>query len=145
MNKKNEFSIMSIGLITLVTIFIVLTMAIFSALSLTTSLNHSSRSSQYSQHVSEYYAANNKAEEVIAKIEDILNESEATTFINALENEGITLTNSSYSFIEEINDSQSLAVTVEITYPSYKITQWQTIYTSEWDPDNSLTLLPINN
>lgn len=138
--NENKYPVTNIGVISLMMIFIVLTMIIFSTLTLTTAINHSTQTSEYADHITDYYKANNKAEEKISLIEDALRNDD---YYNVLKEEGIEIKNDTYSFIETINDKQSLCVTVKITYPSYSITQWQTVYTSEWEADNSVTLLPI--
>lgn len=138
--NENKYPLTNIGVISLMMIFIVLTMIIFSTLTLTTAINHSTQTSKYADHITEYYKANNKAEEKISLIEDALMNDD---YYNVLKEEGIEIKNDTYSFIETINDKQSLSVTVKITYPSYSIAQWQTVYTSEWEADNSVTLLPI--
>lgn len=139
--NKNKYPLTNIGVISLMMIFIVLTMIVFSTLTLTTSINHANQTKQYAEHIQEYYQASNEAEEKVSLIEGALHSKD---YYNVLKQEGIEIKNDTYSFSTEINDKQSLVVTIKITYPTYKITQWQTVYTSEWEADNSVTLLPIN-
>lgn len=67
------------------------------------------------------------------------------------ETAGMTVTESGgnlyASFSETISDTQSLCVTAQILYPQegnpwyYKVTQWETKYTADWTPDQSVHVI----
>ena len=52
-----------------------------------------------------------------------------------------------YKFCNELSDSQTLEVTIYITYPNasttsfFKITQWQAITDTSFETDNTLNLI----
>ena len=76
--KQQKFPITNIGSVTLMMIFIVLCMVTFAALSLS-SASYDSRSAQKSaDHTTAYYQASNQAEEVLAQVDQLLIQCQAT-------------------------------------------------------------------
>ncbi len=140
-NKKKQSSVISTGVVSLITVFAVLLLASFSLLILSNSRTDSRLSTQTSQAVTNYYIADATAEETIAHL-DTLRQSSSDDFEqlgNTLEQNGYTLVTtdgySSYNgivvtFAITIDEHKTLNVDVGLPQDKGKSIErlrWQTI------------------
>lgn len=161
--KKKSLPITSIGTVSLMMIFIVLCMITFAALSLTSASSDARLGRKTAEHMTEYYTASNKAEEMLAYVDDTFsyaykntkNKKEYYQLINKEFLLGSVQTIWSENdfdvlFQTDINDSQALEVLIDVLYPGksasansalYKILSWKVINTETWESDNTLHLI----
>ena len=140
-DKKNN-SVVNIGLSSLLLVFLVLCLTTFALLSLSSAKSDYSLSEKLAQHRSDYYTASSQAEEMLAKIDQIMDStyhsSDAGDYIpaltKALETESVTVDSengmSIISYQIPVDDSQILSVRLKIIDPStsenyYEILTWQ--------------------
>ena len=71
-SKQKNFPITNIGSVTLLMIFIVLCMITFAALSLSSAASDYQTARKSATHAQEYYKASGRAEETLAKIDQVL-------------------------------------------------------------------------
>lgn len=138
MKKKMEF-VIPVGIVSLLLIFLVLCLATFSLLSLSSASADEKLAIKVTERTSEYYNAVYKANEMLKNLDEQLL-SIRKNVSNQAEYDKMTKDiNTSWQIA--INDSQVLAVSVAILYPDetgehfYEITKWQVINTDEWIPD----------
>lgn len=161
--KKNNSPVTNIGLISLMMIFIVLCMVIFAVLSLSSAIAADRTGQKNADHTTEYYDASNKAEEILADMDDIFSDSyqkanntedyyrsileRLPDTVNAIQTDGQI----EASYQTDVNDSQALFVRIaalpfqEIqekeNYSFYKILTWQVIQKDSWEGDNTIQLI----
>jgi hypothetical protein len=147
-----------LGITSILVIFAVLCLVTFSVLSYASARADSRLSEGVVAKTAGYYQAGNLANEKLAALDGQLETAfrssgnEAAYYAAAekllagdpdcsaaFENGTMTV-----SFSEAVSDSQTLQVTVQILYPDsadpwyYKITNWETEYTGDWNPDYSV-------
>ena len=127
MNKKIHV-IQSPGGSALMIIFAVLCLAVFAVLTLSGALAGARLSDASNENVAAYYAADSRAEEILAAIRsgDLP--------------DGVEKNGEEYSWVCPISDTRSLIVRVSVNGSEYEILQWQADYTGEWSADGSLGL-----
>ena len=157
--KKTSYPVTNIGSVSLLMIFIILCLTVFSALSLSGALREYRYSQKIAQHQTDYYTASGSASRVLKEIDQILDQAHTDhpeTYYEAAEQqlsliEGVRtdLASESPSITYQIpiDDSQSLQVTLALNAPDeleqgyYRITAWQEIPSSEWNGDDSPNLM----
>ncbi len=162
--KKKSFPITNIGTISLMTIFIILCMVTFAALSLSAAANDARSGQKIAEHTLDYYTASNQAEAILADADVVFaNAYQTTTDADEyyrLISEGmpdtVTAALSDGGLLEAsyqvtISASQALDVRLAIFPPQqiqsekldafYKIVSWQVIQTDTWEGDNTLHLI----
>lgn len=157
--KKTTHSIANIGSTSLLMIFIVLCLVVFSVLSLSGALSEYRYSQKIARHNADYYAASESASETLRKIDEALNAAYTAhpddyqeTAKTELARFGSVETDPdsqmpSVTYEVPIDDAQSLRVTLTLNIPAemqngyYRITSWQEIPASRWDGDDSLNLM----
>ena len=118
--KKTETKAGGIpGVATLIVVFAVLCIAIFSILALSTARSEKKMSDASLENVRAYCAADTAAQEKIAQMRE-----EGKTGVQ--------------EFSVPVSDTRQLCVTIEFGNDSYRIIRWQTVYTAEWNPDDGL-------
>lgn len=134
-DKERSFSPPTIGGSSLLVIFAVLCLTVFALLSLSTVQSDGRLSDKTFETTTGYYAADAKAEEILASLR------------RGVVPEGVTAGDSVhdfsgevYSYTVEINDSQELAVDVIINGSDYTVLRWQTVSTADWQADESLNV-----
>ena len=163
--KKKSFPVTNIGSVSLMMIFIVLCMVTFAALSLSEATSDYRYSKKMADRTSEYYAASDQAEELLARIDSALAESyvqslasaagtdsyyelasQALAGLDAIETD-FTVREPSATYQIPVNDSQALQVELALPAPSgdsdslYRITSWQEVNTSKWEGNTKLKLI----
>jgi len=153
MNIKPRFAI-SAGSATLVMIFCVLCLTIFASLTLIGAKNEMSLAKKFASSVSEYYAADTKAEQKLQQAQNMLSEASGKaagrqkdyiTHMCGLLNFKLTAESGKMyiSFKENINSSQAINVILEvdkIKNGTYTIVQWKKINTNEANIDDNLNV-----
>lgn len=164
---KQQSSFVNIGSSSLLIIFLILCLASFAILSLSSAKSDYSFSEELAEHKTEYYNASSKASVILDKIDSILAESaeankafgnnyknDITTLLHETQIDDITLTCRTISnqlsvcYQIPVGQKQMLDVTLLVTdYTKsetyYKIDTWQIISTDTWESDQKLNLMPI--
>ena len=155
--KKSKIPFITIGIPSLFLIFLVLCLAVFSVLSLSSAVADQKLSQKTADRTSEYYKASNEANDTLTYIDQILTEcyqetKDKKTYYQHIETSLLSNPNIQFSQKGEafflswntaINDSQVLSVQLSLPYPIeegetfYEIKQCQVINTEEWTPDQS--------
>lgn len=121
------------GAVSLVMIFCVLCLAVFSALALVTADRESGLTEMAARSAEEYYRADHDAIRVAAALQ------RGASLPEDLDTE-IVWDGDTASFLLPIGDSQGLDVAVSIGDGEPRIIRWRTIYIGSWEPDGLLTL-----
>lgn len=128
MDKQRTLRIPPVGGSSLLVIFAVLCLTVFALLSLSTAQAGSRLSTRSAAAVTAYYDADLRAEETLAR----LRAGELP--------DGVTEQDGIYSFTCTVSDTQALEVSVRLEQDGYTILRWQTVSTTDWQPDDSLHL-----
>lgn len=133
--KNKGFSPPAVGGVTLLSVFAVLCLTIFALLSLSTVSANGRLSDASAKAVSDYYAADVKAQRVLALLRsgaDIQAAAEENTV------DGITADGDVYSYSCKISERQTLEVEVRVDGDNYAVRKWQAVPSGEWNIDSSL-------
>lgn len=137
--KDNRFSPPAVGGISLLVVFAVLCLTVFALLSLTTVQADVRLAEASVKAVSDYYAADAKAQEVLAQLRN--GAAPADIAVNArLEDPRTRMTH--YEYTVPISDTQELRVEVLVDKAdgSYSVLRWQAAPAQEWESDDTLEL-----
>ena len=126
MDKRRWFSFPVVGGTSLLVIFAVLCLTVFALLSVGTVQAGRRLSDASAQAVSDFYAADLKAEQVFAG----LRAGEIP--------EGVTEENGVFRYACEISDTQMLCVTVQKSEDGWSVLQWQAVSSVRWQEDDSM-------
>ena len=134
-NRKNSrFSPPAVGGISLLVAFAVLCLTVFALLALTTVQADTRLADASAQAVSDYYAADCRAQELLARLR------------RGERPEGVELLDHTARYAVPISDTQELQVEVELTGEEadsggrYQVVRWQAVPSVEWEGDESLEL-----
>ena len=119
------------GAVSLVMIFCVLCLAVFSVLTLAAADREAKLSEMTARNAAEYYRADYDATVIAAALRSGM---DPDTEIEINWDGGTT------SFLLPIGDSLGLDVAVSVHGGACKILRWQTVYTGSWEPDEYLNL-----
>ena len=131
-SNRRKFPITNIGSVTLMMILIVLCMVTFAALSLSTAVSDHQAAEKSAEHIHDYYAASNQAEEQLASVDEILQTAwkdapDQSSYYDLIrvhfaDTTGITLSETdsgmTLSWQNDLSDSQALLVTLDVLYPA---------------------------
>ena len=149
MDKKSRFSPPAVGAVSLLVVFAVLCLTVFALLSLTTVQADVRLADAAAEAVTNYYAADLKAQTVFACLRtgaalpsDV---SVELTEVEAAEGEGAEGEGAegaaSASYAVPISDTQELQVEVLVKPDgSYQVRRWQAAAVGDWTFDDSLDL-----
>ena len=127
MRKQSEHSrFPGIGGSSLLIMFAVLCLTVFSLLALSTVKANQRLSDISTKAISDYYAADCKAEEIFAR----LRQGEMP--------DGVSETDGIWRYTCTISDTQTLVV--EIQRSDWKVLRWQAVSTAQWEADEHLEL-----
>jgi len=129
MNKQEQrVSAPVVGGSSLLVIFAVLCLTVFSLLGLSTVQADGRLSDISAQSVADYYAADCRAEEILAQLRsgDIP--------------DGVTLQHGIYYYICRISDTSGLQVEVKVNGADYEVLRWQAVSTAEWTAHDDLSV-----
>lgn len=141
MNKK-KYPVVNIGTTSILTVFVILCMVTFAALSLLTANRNARYNDQVQERTDAYYQAVNQAYQEIAGIDRTLQEYWADGAWEQAEPE--------YAFIIPIDETSELSVRLTTHEPDaedaslYTISEFAEISTKEWQGDQSMELLPMD-
>ena len=121
------------GAVSLVMIFCVLCLSVFSVLTWTAADRESKLSEMTAQNAAEYYRADYKATVIAAALKS------GSPIPEDLDVD-ITWEGDTASFLLPVGDSLSLDVAVSIHGGKCEILRWRTVYTGSWEPDGYLNL-----
>ena len=124
--KKDNLSLPAVGLSSLLVIFAVLCLTVFTLLSISTVSAHKRLAQSSRQTIIGYYQADSQAEEILAR----LRSGEVP--------QGVTREGDQYTYSCPISDTQTLAVRVEVAGENYQILRWQAISTEDWEAEDKL-------
>lgn len=127
MKKRETISLPAIGGSSLLVIFAVLCLVIFSLLSLNTVLAEKRLSEAYAQTAQDWYAADLKAQEIFAR----LRAGEPVP--------GVEQTGAEYHYSVPISQHQTLLVSLKETDHGWEVLSWQTIA----HPEDGAASLPV--
>ncbi len=164
MNEQKKKPVIGIGTTSIVLIFVMLCMLTFSVLSLATAQADLRLSRKSAQRTTEYYEAENRANDILFTVIDCMNthlpdrsgeapENTAAGFYSAIRQEldgknGITFTDDTHlEYVVSLADEQILCVSLELSYEGfsdgrhYRIIAWNTDSTHEWNNETPLPVL----
>lgn len=124
--KKRKLSFTSVGGSSILTIFAVLCILVFALLSLSTAKANYNLAEKSVKAVSNYYAADTKAEEIYSQIR-------AGNMPDGVKQKGNT-----YSYTCAIDDKQKLLVEIKKQKEKFHVVKWEKQYTGEWKPDDTI-------
>ena len=124
--RKDNLSLPAVGLSSLLVIFAVLCLTVFTLLSVSTVSAHQRLAQSSRQAITGYYRADSQAEEILAK----LRSGEVP--------QGVTREGNQYTYSCPISDTQTLVVRVEVAGENYQILRWQAISTENWEAEDKL-------
>lgn len=128
MDKRRSFQTPVVGGSSLLVIFAVLCLTVFSMLSLSTVQADKRLSDASAAAVSEYYAADCRAEEILAQLR------------TGQVPEGVRVKADTYSYTCSISETQELQVEVRIRENGWEVLRWQAVSTARWSEDETLSL-----
>lgn len=115
-----------LGISSLLVIFGVLCLCVFVMLSVSTVGAARDLSLSAQGTVTDYYAADCRAQEILAQLR------------SGYVPQGVTEENSVYSYSCPVSQSQTLAVSVRVRGSDYEILRWQVVSTTQWQPEDAL-------
>ena len=119
------------GAVSLVMIFCVLCLAVFSVLTLATVDRESKLSEMTAKNAAEYYRADYDATVIAAALRNGDPTPEGVEIVR----DGDTA-----SFLLPVGESLGLDVALSVRDGACEILRWQTVYTGEWEPEEFLNL-----
>lgn len=121
------------GVVSLVMIFCVMCLAVFSVLTLVTAERESGLTEMAAQNAEAYYRADYDATRIAAALgkgAPLPGDLDVT----------IAWDGDTASFLLPAGDSLGLDVAVSVQAGGCKVLRWRTVYTDSWEPDGFLTL-----
>lgn len=141
--KKTRFAPPAVGGVSLLVVFAVLCLTIFALLSLTTVQANRRLSDAAAQAVQDYYAADCKAQAVLAWLRtgegrpELPEDFTVTTSVIDYPDRSESV----HAYTIPISDTQELQVEVRVAgAEDYEILRWQAAPSREWQADDSLEL-----
>lgn len=126
MDEKRRGVPTMIGAVSLLVIFAVLTLTVFAVLTLSTARAEARLREQSAAAVTDYYAADCRAEEILAR----LRAGELPA--------GVREENGAYEYACPISDTLTLVVEVTVEGADYTVHRWQAVPAADWQADDSL-------
>lgn len=152
--KKSKISL-GIGTASILMIFVLLTLVTFAVLSLSSAEADRKLSKKTVQHAKQYYEAENKAEQKIAKIDQILNsgltENDIAEKVKEIKGLEVDMAKGFIQYGERINKKQYLNVVIcfkwneEAKSYSYTKEKWETVVDASWNADDELPVFQPEN
>ena len=119
------------GAVSLVMIFCVLCLVVFTVLTLSTAVRERQLSELTAERARSYYQADAQAVETV---EALRRGGEVSPTVRYTQEDGATLAEFSIS----AGGDQALEVAVRFTDTDCEILRWQTVYTGSWEVDNTI-------
>mgnify|MGYP001107919923 CR=1 FL=1 len=119
--QRDHLSAPATGGISLLTVFAVLALTVFALLSLSTVRADERLSLASAQAVRDYYAADNGAQEILAR----LRAGEVPL--------DVTIDGGIYSYAVPISENQELQVELRVEGSTYTVLKWQAVSLGDWE------------
>ena len=119
--QRDNLSAPATGGISLLTVFAVLALTVFALLSLSTVRADERLSLAAAQAVRDYYAADNGAQEILAR----LRAGEVPM--------DVTIDGGIYSYAVPISENQELQVELRVEGSTYTVLKWQAVSLGDWE------------
>ncbi len=133
---------LGVGSVSLILIFCVLCLTIFSLLTLSFARSESALTQKLADSVQNYYAADMKATQALAELEQALSSGEQPAIASGLEmNYSQTDQGLLVSFLSHIDRQRSIAITAVYIGGSFDILRWQETENAYWSPDNTIPVI----
>lgn len=134
--RKNKQG-MSVGVISLIMIFVVFLLASLAILSLTTASANTRIAKKALVMQTDYYKADAKAQETLAKIDGVLKTQgpSAEAFTALDESIAYSPESAAIAYITKINENSVLKTELILSEGGYSIAKWQTVTTENWQKD----------
>lgn len=148
-NSKRQAPFVNIGSSLLLVVFLALCLITFATLSLSSARSDESFSKRMADHKAEYYQASSQAEDLLAQIDLLLEETDwkALDFGKIDPNIHYEPDNATVSYQVPINEKQTLDVVLALNpleetaeNGNYRIQKWQTVNTGKWEGGDTLEL-----
>lgn len=135
--RKNRQG-MSVGVVSLIMIFVVFLLVSLAVLSLTTASANARMADKSLSMQSAYYEADARAQETLAQIDGVLRSSGADQGALEALNRGVTYDPESATirFDTEISDTATLKSELRVEGDSVTVIRWQTVPDGEWQTDS---------
>lgn len=135
--KQESFAPPALGGSSLLVVFAVLALTVFALLSLSTVRADVRLGDAAAEAVSGYYAADVKAQEVLARLRGGEMPVEVTSHLEDSWHDPLW---TRYTYSVPVSDTQELQVEVLLNGADYEVLRWQTASVGEWEIDDSLNL-----
>ncbi len=123
---KKKFSMSAVGISSLLVIFAVLCLTVFALLTVSTVQAQVRLAENARSAITEYYDADCRAQEILAQLR------------SGQCPQGVTKNGDIYTYTCPASETQALYVRVRVTGTQYKVLQWQTVSTAQWEADDQL-------
>lgn len=149
--NKRQAPFVNVGSSLLLVVFLLMCLITFATLSFSSARSDESFSQRIADRKTEYYTASNKAERLLAQIDQLLDNADPADLdfaaINSLDADvAYDPDTATLSYQVVINDKQALDVVLALEKDKdrhYRIERWQTVTTRKWESDDKLELMPI--
>lgn len=151
-NSKRQAPFVNIGSSLLLVIFLVLCLVTFATLSLSSARSDDSFSRRMADRKTEYYQASNQAEDLLAQIDRLLEETSSSSerpdwkeldFSSISPEIRYDPETAVLSYQIPVNEKQALDVALKLKDGYYEIQKWQIVNTEKWESDDTLHLMPV--
>lgn len=123
--KQKGVTLTAMGLSALIVIFAVVTLALFSALSVSTAMGQKRLGEKTRASTVEYYDADSRAQQLLARLRA------------GEQPQGITRQGDIYSYRCPMGENRYLAVQVQLIGTNYRVLRWQ-VCTEAWQAEEHL-------
>ncbi len=139
MNRRKS---LGVGSVSLILIFCVLCLTIFTLLTLSSARSEMALTEKLAYSVENYYSADTRAQLVLYRLEQLISEDTRPEEIDGLEisyeeNNGETTVN----FLSPIDEQRSIAVEIQFAGGSAEVLRWQETENALWSPDDHLPVM----
>lgn len=141
MKNRRNIPITNIGLVSLTMIIIVLSMVLFTILSLSEASRDYSYSSRLKAHSAEYIEASNTAQEQIGAVSTALQAGNVTSKCKIDGVKYFEVADDTVVFAVDINDRQELDVELDVSAGRATVTSYVEAQSKEWNGDMSLHVI----
>ena len=136
--KREPMSPPALGGSSLLVVFAVLALTVFALLSLSTVRADVRLGDTAAQAVKDYYAADVRAQEILAQIRSGQPTEEVEMEVSMIHYPDLVIR--IYTYAVPISDTQTLQVQVQVEGEDYTVLRWQSAPAGEWEADTSLDL-----
>ena len=119
------------GAVSLVMIFCVLCLAVFTTLTVSTARREQKLSRMTAQRTEEFYAADTKATEIARQV---FSGALPETVVFEAGEDGAQAA----KYEVAVNEAQTLEIVLIQENGKWRVEQWKTVYTGDWTPDDSI-------